>query len=442
MKVDKAIILSLLAAGISGAPLPIDKDADIMAHHLAKRGFLSDLVGLVVNYFSNGSGTRSSAAATTAPAPTTPAPAPTTAATAALVASAAPPDTAIDTAEATQAPATSSSDDDDLFDGWFPKFTWPSRTKTSLTAVGTSTASSADPIFSFSATVSGSFSTSDSSSTSTPSSGGSVVEQYSEKSGGIAYSPYTKDGQCKSQLQVAHDMNVLSAYKIIRLYGVDCSGVENTLASINSDQKLFVGIYNIDSNSINTDLGTLKTAVEGSSRGWDAIDTVSIGNELVNAGTASASQIVTAVKTAKSWFKLNAPDYTGPVVSVDTLVAVLNNPTLCDASDYLAVNSHPFWDGGVAPQNSGSFLQSQISNLRSTCGSDKKILITESGWPTKGDNYGLCVPSVSNQLLAIKSIVNALGEDVLMFTTYNDYWKDGGLYGVEKYWGIYGDPAA
>lgn len=263
-----------------------------------------------------------------------------------------------------------------------------------------------------------------------------------ERSGGISYSPYTTDGQCKSQDQVRHDMQVLSKFKIIRLYGVDCHGVDNTIATINSDQKLFIGIYNIDDYNINQDLTTMKKAVESSSRGWDAVDTVSIGNELVNFGKASGSDITNAIKTAKLWFKQNAPLFKGSIVSVDTLVAVLGNPELCSASDYLAVNSHPFWDGGVDPSDSGSWLQKQISQLKSTCNNNKRILITESGWPTQGKSYGNCVPSKENQVKAIKSIVDSLGEDVFVFTTYNDYWKDGGDYGVEKYWGIFGDPEA
>lgn len=442
MKVNRVVYISVLVNGISAAAIQDPNFArDVGLVHLEARASMFDsLLGSLVSWLTGGDSaeaadtqTAATTAATAAPAAATPA-ADTLAATAAA--------TAATTTAATE--ATTSSDDG----WWFPPFTWPGKSTTAVAGSATSTGAAATytPTTLSSAYVPASSTQSQSTSTSTGSSGGSSggtdVESISEKSGGIAYSPYTKGGQCKSQLQVAHDMQVLSAYSIIRLYGVDCNGVDNTLASIGSNQKLFVGIYNIDSNSINTDLGTLKTAVEGSKRGWGAIDTVSIGNELVNFGKANPLQISSAIQTAKSWFKQNASSYSGSIVSVDTLVAVLNNPDLCDASDYLAVNSHPFWDGNVQPEDSGSFLQSQISQLKSTCNNNKKILITESGWPTQGDSYGSCVPSVANQLTAVKSIVNALGDDVLMFTTYNDYWKDGGSYGVEKYWGIYGDPAA
>ncbi|KAK7677392.1 hypothetical protein QCA50_019607 [Cerrena zonata] len=192
-----------------------------------------------------------------------------------------------------------------------------------------------------------------------------------------------------------------------------------------------------------SDLSSLDSAIKGSERGWDAIDTVSIGNELVNGGSNSASDVAQAVKKAKSWLKSNASSFSGSVVTVDTLVAVENNSgDLCDASDYLAVNSHPFWDGNVDPSDAGPWLKQQISDLQEKCGNNgKKVVITETGWPTKGDSFQKCQPSTKNQLAAIKSISETIGDQVIFFTTYNDYWKDAGNYDVEQYWGIFGDPS-
>lgn len=283
-----------------------------------------------------------------------------------------------------------------------------------------------------------------SSSNSSSSSGGSISIDSSQKvaqqAKGISYSPYTKSGSCKSLSDVTHDFQILQYYSEIRLYSTDCSAIENLLLLMSSGQSLFLGIYNIDSDTITNGLQTIKTAVEGSSKGWSAVNTISIGNERVNNGWSTVSDLQTAVDTAKSWIKSNAPDYTGPVVTVDTLVATVSNPGLCDVSDYIAVNCHPFWDGGVDPSNAGPWLQQQILNLEKVCGTDKKILITETGWPTQGDTFGSCVPSQQNQNSAISSINGVLADQVYMFTTYNDYWKEPGPSNVERYWGIYGDP--
>lgn len=320
-------------------------------------------------------------------------------------------------------------------------------TNSGSSAGGSTTLTSAGSGFSVGASI-GFGSPSSSSSGSSPSSSSSGSGDYDESisaaSGakGMTYSPYTKSNNCKTAQEVASDIAKLSDYDIIRLYSTDCQGIENVLAAMSSHQTLFLGIWNIDSNSVQSGLSDIDNALKTSLRGWDAVDTISIGNERVNDGAASVQDIANAVSTAKNWIKQNAPQYTGPVVSVDTLVAVLANSGLCEISDYLAVNSHPFWDGNVQPSNSGPWLKQQITALQKVCGTSKKVVITETGWPTKGQNYGSCVPSQSNQVAALKSIVGSLGSQVLAFTMYNDYWKSPGPYGVEQYWGIFGDPSA
>lgn len=265
------------------------------------------------------------------------------------------------------------------------------------------------------------------------------VAGYSEKGAGITYSPYTKSGGCKSASQVAQDIKALLAYSMIRLYSVDCSGIQNVVSAMSSLQKLFLGVWDVD--NLNTDLPSMQTQVLSGSRGWLAVHTVAIGNELVNAGTKTVAQVKAAVSNARSWFKSNASGYSGYIVSVDTLAAVMADSSMCDISDYLAVNCHPYFSG-IEALTSGTWLKSQVASLQSHCNNGKLILITESGWPTYGNTVGQAVPSQDNQLLAVKGLANVMGSQVIMFTTYNDYWKAPGPYNVEQHWGIYGDPSA
>lgn len=274
-------------------------------------------------------------------------------------------------------------------------------------------------------------SSSSSDSTSNTASAGSV-EYYANMGKGITYSPYTDSGSCKSSSEIASDMSVLSSFDVIRIYAPDCSVVSAMLNSISSNQKIFAGLYYLD--SLSSDVDTLAEQVTSSSRGWDAIYAVSVGNEWVNSGTYDASTVVSAVSSGRSL--LSNKGYSGSVVTVDTVPAYQSNPSLCDASDFAAVNQHAFWNGAIAPENSGSFLQDTISSMNSLCGKD--VLICETGWPTQGSTYGsLGVPGKSEQLASIKSIAESVPDNVIFFTTYNDYWKSPGDYGVEQYWGIF-----
>jgi exo-beta-1,3-glucanase (GH17 family) len=63
--------------------------------------------------------------------------------------------------------------------------------------------------------------------------------------------------------------------------------VLEAIHSSGSDLKLFLGIYNISDTT--SDVNTIISAVQGD---WSDIITVSVGNEVVNDGTASVSTVV------------------------------------------------------------------------------------------------------------------------------------------------------
>lgn len=263
----------------------------------------------------------------------------------------------------------------------------------------------------------------------------------SEASGyGFSYSPYNSDNSCKTQDQVNTDFaKIGSGYSLVRTYGTDCNQVATVLSAAKSKGlKLFAGIFDLA--TLNTEIATIVSAANGD---WSLFDTISVGNELVNAGTASAATVVAAINTARGLLK--AAGYTGKVVTVDTLIATKANPSLCDNSDYCAVNSHPFFDGNTAAEDSGSFLTQSISELQAVLANkNQEIVITETGWPWQGETNNKAVPSPSNQAAALSSIKTAFASKpsgVILFTVFNDLWKTNSAaqFSAEQYWGFLGN---
>ncbi|GAB7352094.1 hypothetical protein MBLNU459_g2594t1 [Dothideomycetes sp. NU459] len=249
---------------------------------------------------------------------------------------------------------------------------------------------------------------------------------------GLSYSPYNADGTCKTQDQVNSDFESISGYSFIRSYGTDCNQVETILTAASAKgMKLFAGIFDIT--QVSSSVATIISAANGD---WSNIHTVSIGNEGVNDGSYTVDAVVSAIGTAKSL--LSAAGYTGSVVTVDTFVAMIANPELCDASDYAAANAHPFFDGGVEAANAGPWVLEQMQRVSNAC-NGKNTWITETGWPTQGQTNNKAVPSSENQKAAISSIQSSLASNVVLFTAFNDMWKTNTAYtyGAEQYWGIY-----
>ncbi|KAK0897109.1 Cell surface mannoprotein mp65 [Friedmanniomyces endolithicus] len=250
----------------------------------------------------------------------------------------------------------------------------------------------------------------------------------------LSYSPYNSDNSCKSQDQVNSDFNVISGYGMIRIYGTDCDQTATVLTAVKAKgMKLFAGVYDV--NNVNAEVQQIVNAANGD---WSNFHTVSIGNEGINNGAYSVDQVVSAIGTARS--TLQAAGYTGNVVTVDTFVAMIANPELCQASDYAAANCHPFFDGGVSAEDAGQFVLGQAQRVSEACGG-KDTMITETGWPSDGETNGKAVPSQDNQVAAVNSIRTAFSNNVVLFSAFNDKWKQNNpsTFGAEQYWGIYGD---
>jgi exo-beta-1,3-glucanase (GH17 family) len=251
---------------------------------------------------------------------------------------------------------------------------------------------------------------------------------------GINWSPYNADTSCKSQEQANFEFAQLAGagFSMVRIYGVDCNQVAMTIAAVAQyNMTIFAGLVNLDNLASNLD--SIITHV-GSK--WHMIDTVSIGNELVNNGL-DPGVVVAALDTARGI--LNPAGYAGRIVTVDVFDQFFNHPELCQASDYCAANCHAFFDNQITADKAGEYV-SQTFALIAQAIPGKEIMITESGWPWAGAPNGVAVPSVANQQTAIGSLRAAFANspgNLILFDSYDAMWKQPGPFGVEQFFGIY-----
>jgi exo-beta-1,3-glucanase (GH17 family) len=159
--------------------------------------------------------------------------------------------------------------------------------------------------------------------------------------------------------------------------------------------------------------------------GADRIEGLTIGNE-VNDAPTNIMQKVQEVRGHLS----NAIGYDGPISTVHNWFEVMNNPILCDG-DRVTINAHAYFDGNVTAENAGSFIGDVVlPNIRKVCApyaGVNDIIITQSGWPSRGDTLGVAVPSIENEAAALASLNCFAGGGIPIFAFEADdsTWKNG-----------------
>ena len=239
---------------------------------------------------------------------------------------------------------------------------------------------------------------------------------------------------CKAQGELNSEFGFLSAqgYSKIRFYDIGCDLSVATAAAAAAGMQVILGLNTIG--NIVGDLATLAGMINGN---WGPIDTVVIGNEVVNSG-GDPNAVAAAVNQARGI--LQGAGFTKNVVAVDTYMAHKAHGQICQASSYCAVNAHAFFDSNTQPQDAGNFVLNAIASIASA-NPGKAVIVTESGWPYQGSPNGAAIPSPANQQTAIASLKNAFASNpggLFLFQAYDATYKSPGPLGVEQFFGIYG----
>ncbi|KAG7894290.1 hypothetical protein KL908_001662 [Ogataea polymorpha] len=316
----------------------------------------------------------------------------------------------------------------------------------SSTEAASSTTESSSSSSSSSATTSSSSSTASSTASSTTSSVSSSTSSSSAAStvtpSAIVYSPYTDSGSCKDYDTVESDLSLIQSKGIgeVRIYGNDCNYLTTVLPicakkGIKVDQGFYISSAGVD--SIDDAVTELIQAVQDSSSGfdWDLFSFFSVGNEVISNGYATVNDLIDKINSVKS--QLQSGGYTGKVTTAEPPSTYESYPDLCTSSniDFVGINAHAYFDQYISAADAGTFLTDQVKVTQKAC-PNMDVKVVETGYPSQGKQNGGNIPSPENQKTAIKKILEDFGPDVTILTTYNDFWKDPGPYGIEQYFGV------
>ena len=124
---------------------------------------------------------------------------------------------------------------------------------------------------------------------------------------------------------------------------------------------------------------------------------------------------------------------------VDAYYEFEDRPKVTEACDVILSNCYPFWEGCAHPY-AILYMQDMYLRLQKVA-QGKRIIITETGWPSAGGHfYGAESSPQGAYLYFLKAMEWAAEENIEMFyfSSFDEPWKvagDAGEGDVGAYWG-------
>ncbi len=162
------------------------------------------------------------------------------------------------------------------------------------------------------------------------------------------------------------------------------------------------------------------------------VDIAAVGNEVLYRNDLTLAELLEKIDYVKS----QVSDI--PVGYVDAYYEFGRHPELVDASDVVLANYYPFWEGTSFENSLGHLHHMHQQVIDAAKG--KKIIITETGWPSQGEVTKGAIP---NAISTMKYFINvqiwAQQSEIEMFyfSSFDESWKVGAEGEVGAYWGLW-----
>ena len=162
------------------------------------------------------------------------------------------------------------------------------------------------------------------------------------------------------------------------------------------------------------------------------VDVAAVGNEVMYREELEEEELVEYILRAKQALKGI------PVGYVDAYYEFTNRPKITEVCDVILANCYPYWE--ACHIDYSLLVMKQMYYQAVQAASGKRVIITETGWPSSGDALGAAQPGYEN---ALKYFINAQswsqqeGIEMFYFSAFDEGWKVGAEGSVGAFWGLW-----
>ena len=259
-----------------------------------------------------------------------------------------------------------------------------------------------------------------------------VREILDEKIHGISFSPYVEGqgpGTSLGEAQIRERLQVIQPHAHwVRTFS--CSNGNELIPQVAHQEglKTIVGAWLDDDRETNET--ELANAIDIANRGHANV--LAVGNEVLLRGELTEQELIDYIGRAKE----AAPGV--DVGYVDAYFEFEAHPQLTAACDVVLANCYPFWEG--CPAEHALLYMKEMYRCAVRAAGDKKVIISETGWPNVGTPTGGALPSFENTIKYFIDTHRWAEEDnidVVWFSSFDESWKIGAEGDVGAFWGLW-----
>lgn len=172
--------------------------------------------------------------------------------------------------------------------------------------------------------------------------------------------------------------------------------------------------------------GLIALAKEG------CVDIAAVGNEVMYRKDLTEEQLLEYINRVKEAL----PNI--PVGYVDAYYEFSHRPKITEACDVILTNCYPYWEG-CPIEYSLAHMQSMFNSAKDA-GQGKRVIITETGWPSEGGALKGAFASNENAMryfIDTQSWTQNNDIEIFYFSSFDESWKVGAEGDVGAYWGLW-----
>lgn len=250
---------------------------------------------------------------------------------------------------------------------------------------------------------------------------------------GLCFSPYIKGQQAGDVLsveQITRRIDIIAPHtKWIRIFS--CTEGNELIPEIARRKKLKTVVGAWIGKDLERNEREINSLIKLCNDGL--VDIAAVGNEVLHRGDITEDALIAYITRVKK-----AIPGTVTVGCVDAYYQYLERPALIEHCDALLCNFYPFWEGAHIDY-AFSYLSNMLE-ITQVISKGKKVIVTETGWPSLGEQVEDAVPSGMNAMkyfMLSQQWAKNNHIELFHFSSFDESWKVAQEGKLGSSWGLW-----